>query len=115
MPPRDWRFRIEDILEAIAKIQRYVSGMGLDDFENDEEAVDAVIHNLTVIGEAADHIPEEVTSQHSEIPWRLMIDMRNLAVHGYWNLLPSVIWNTVQNDLPPLAEPLRQLLGDFPD
>jgi uncharacterized protein with HEPN domain len=27
MPPRDWAFRIQDILEAIAKIQRYVAGI----------------------------------------------------------------------------------------
>ena len=30
MPPRDWAFRVQDILDAIAKIQRYVSDV---DFE----------------------------------------------------------------------------------
>jgi len=53
MPPRDWAFRIQDILDAISKIQRYVSGMDIGSFENNEETMDAVIHNLTVIGEAA--------------------------------------------------------------
>ena len=56
MPPRDWIFRIQDILEAMAKIQRYVSGLDFDRFEKDEGIVDAVVHNLTVIGEAANHI-----------------------------------------------------------
>ena len=37
MPPRDWAFRVQDILEAIAKIQRYVSGVDFETFENDEE------------------------------------------------------------------------------
>jgi uncharacterized protein with HEPN domain len=110
MPPRDWAFRIQDILESIAKIQRYVSGVDFETFENDEEVMDAVIHNLTVIGEAANHIPDEVTNYHPEIPWRQMIDLRNFSVHAYWNLHPSVIWDTIQNDLPPLVEALRNLL-----
>ena len=50
MPPRDWAFRIQDILDSIAKIQRYVSGVDFETFENDEEIMDAVVHNLTVIG-----------------------------------------------------------------
>ena len=58
MPPRDWAFRIQDILDAIAKIQRYIAGVDFDTFENDEEIMDTVIYNLTVIGEAANHMPE---------------------------------------------------------
>jgi uncharacterized protein with HEPN domain len=60
MPSRDWAFRIQDILDAIAKIQRYVSGVDFETFENNEEIMDAVVHNLTVIGEAANHIPLEI-------------------------------------------------------
>ena len=110
MPPRDWAFRIQDILDAISKIQRYVSGLDIGAFENNEEIMDAVIHNLTVIGEAANHIPPEITSRHPEIPWRQMVDLRNFAVHAYWNILPSVLWDTIQNDLPTLTAPLRKLL-----
>jgi len=110
MPPRDWAFRIQDILDAIVKIQRYVSGVDFDTFENDEEIMDAVVHNLTIIGEAANHIPCDITDSHPEIPWRQMIDLRNFSVHAYWNLRPSVIWDTIQNDLPSLIEPLRNFI-----
>jgi uncharacterized protein with HEPN domain len=74
--------------------------------------MDAVIHNLTVIGEAANHIPAEITSRYPDIAWRQMIDLRNFSVHAYWNLRPSVIWHTIQNDLPTLVEPLGKLLSD---
>ena len=110
MPPRDWAFRIQDIFEAMAKIQRYVSGMDFETFENDEEIMDAVVHNLTVIGEAANHVPSDVTNRFPEIPWRQMVDLRNFTVHAYWNLRPSVIWETIHNDLPQLIEPLTKLL-----
>ena len=112
MPPRDWTFRIQDILNAIAKIRRYVSDVDFETFENDEEIMDAVIHNLTVIGEAANHVPPEIESQYPDIPWRQMIDLRNFSVHAYWNLHPSVIWDTIQNDLPPLVELLNSLLSN---
>ena len=110
MPPRDWAFRVQDILDAIAKIQRFTSDVDFEAFENDEELLDAVVHNLTVIGEAANHIPSDITTIHPEIPWRQMIDLRNFSVHAYWNLRPSVIWDTIQNDLPPLIEPLKNLI-----
>jgi uncharacterized protein with HEPN domain len=74
--------------------------------------MDAVIHNLTLVGEAANHIPAEITTRHSGIPWRRMIDLRNFSVHAYWNLRPAVIWDTIQKDLPPLVEPLCNLLED---
>jgi uncharacterized protein with HEPN domain len=77
MPPRDWVFRIHDILDAIAKIHRYISGVDFDAFENDEEIMDAVIHNLTVIGEAANHMPDDIRRLHPEIPWRQMIEVRS--------------------------------------
>jgi uncharacterized protein with HEPN domain len=110
MPPRDWASRIQDILDAIAKIHRYISGVNFNTFENDEEIMDAVIHNPTVIGEAANHMPDDIRRLHPEIPWRQMIDIRNFTVHAYWNLRPSVIWDTIQNDLPPLVGLLSNLL-----
>ena len=68
--PRDWVFRVQDILDAIAKIHRYVSVVDFDAFENDEEIMDAVAYNLTVIGEAANHTHDEIQKLHPEIPWR---------------------------------------------
>ena len=84
MPPRDWAFRVQDILDAIAKIRRFTSDVDFEVFENDEELLDAVVHNLTVIGEAANHIPSDITGRHPDIPWRQMVDLRNFSVHAYW-------------------------------
>lgn len=79
MPPRDWRLRIEDILEAIHKTQRYVSGLSFDEFCADDKVVDAVVRNLEVIGEAARHIPPEIESRHPGVPWGEMRGMRNIG------------------------------------
>jgi uncharacterized protein with HEPN domain len=81
VPPRNWLHRIDDILAAIEKIQRFTHGLDLNKFQTDAKTRDAVIRNLTVIGEAALHLPEVVKAAHPEIPWREMQGIRNLVVH----------------------------------
>lgn len=53
MPPRQWKLYLEDILNAIEKIERYTHGMDLQEFAASDITIDAVIRNFTVIGEAA--------------------------------------------------------------
>jgi uncharacterized protein with HEPN domain len=62
MPPRDWKLRIADILNAIAAIQEYTSGMDYPAFIHDRKTVNAVLRNITVIGEVAGYVPESVTA-----------------------------------------------------
>ncbi len=57
MRSRDWRQRIQDILEASARIERYTRNLTFETFAADDMAVDAVIRNIAVIGEAARQIP----------------------------------------------------------
>jgi len=60
---------IEDIWEAIEKIERYTSGMPRKSFEKDEKTTDAVVRNLEIIGEAANRLPDSFKDEHSEIEW----------------------------------------------
>ena len=112
MPPRDWTLRIQDILAAIERIAQYTESMDYDTFCLDQKTVDAVIRNFTIVGEAVRYVPEQIISAHGEIPWRDMGDMRNVIVHSYHRVDLGVIWETIQNDLPCLVEPLGQLLLD---
>ena len=43
---RDYRLYIEDILEAIERIEEYTWGMTLEEFRINKMAVDAVVRNL---------------------------------------------------------------------
>lgn len=62
-------FLVEDIWEAIGKIERYTEGMTQDSFQSDEKTTDAVVRNLEIIGEAAGRLPEDFIGRHSEIKW----------------------------------------------
>lgn len=68
------------------------------------------MRNLEIIGEAARLVPEEVTNRSSRVPWADMRAMRNVVAHEYDRVNLLTIWGTVQNDLPPLAPLLQQVL-----
>ena len=110
MSPRDWKDRIQDILEALAEIQSFVEDMRFEEFQEDVKTIRAVELELIIIGEAANAIPQDVQLQHSEIAWHLMRGMRNRLVHSYFSISPQILWDTIQKDLPSLGESLQSLL-----
>ena len=110
MSPRDWRDRIRDILDAIAEIQKFTGGMDHESFRDDDKCIRAVEMNFIIIGESANQIPEEIEAKYPKIPWSLMRAMRNRIVHVYFNVDEKLMWDTVQNDLPPLIPQLEKLL-----
>ncbi|MCF8096147.1 MAG: DUF86 domain-containing protein, partial [Desulfobacteraceae bacterium] len=69
------------------------------------------IRNFEIIGEATAHIPEEISAAHPEIPWQDMRDMRNILAHEYFGINENIVWNTIQDDLPPLIPLLKKLLS----
>ena len=110
MPHRDWKFRIQDILDAVYAIQKYTQGMEFETFIEDRRTVDAVVRNLIIIGEAAVHVSEDVCRKHPEVPWYDMRGMRNFVVHEYFRANDMVVWDTVQVDLSPLPALLNKII-----
>ena len=110
MPERDWTLCVHDMLQCIAKIERYTAGLELAGFEQDERTVDAVLRNLEVIGEAAVRIPERIRADNPDIPWRQMRAIRNIVAHEYFGVNLPIIWETVTRRLPELKPALQALL-----
>jgi len=108
--PRGWQDRVRDILDAIAEIQDFTRNMDFDTFKEDDKSIRAVEMNFIIIGEAANQIPDEVEEKYPTIPWALMRAMRNRIVHVYFNVDEKLMWDTVQNDLPPLVSELEKLI-----
>ncbi|MBI4579099.1 MAG: DUF86 domain-containing protein [Planctomycetes bacterium] len=109
MPPRHWKLRVADILDAISAIRQYTAGMDYDAFSADSKTVDAVIRNITVIGEAARCIPSDIVDATPAIPWKDMREMRNIVVHAYFGVNRRILWDTIQMDLSPLVPLLEEL------
>ena len=63
---RHERSFLKDILGACRKIEAIVAGTSEEAFLKDEVLPAAVLHHLTVIGEAISHLPVELTARHPE-------------------------------------------------
>ena len=109
MSSRGWKFRVNDILEAIAKVQRFSQGITLDQFEGDEILREAIIRKLEIIGEASRYIPQEIKALHAHIPWEDMNGMRNILIHKYFDVALDIVWHTVTNSLPILQKQLEEI------
>ncbi len=110
MPRKDWRYRLEDILDAAGSIGAYVGDMTFESFCADKRTVDAVVRNLEVIGEAARHVPDEVKRRFPDVAWSDMSDMRNVLIHEYFGVDLPILWKTIRSDLPPLLPILKSIL-----
>ena len=110
--PRDYTVYLADILNAIAAVERYTTGMTLEQFMSDAKTQDAVVRNLEVIGEAAKRIPEEVRMAYSTLAWYPAAAMRDFLIHEYPEVDAEAVWNTVMHDLPPFKKGIQQILEE---
>jgi uncharacterized protein with HEPN domain len=113
MKGKTHRLFVEDILESMDKIQRYTKGLTYEGFVKDEMVVDAVIRNIEIIGEAARNIPEDVREKYPDVPWRRMIGLRNIAVHEYFGVDLSIVWEITTKNLPETRAMIAAILKSF--
>ena len=106
---RDPGLFVDDMIAACEKIQRYVARRSQSVFECDEQAFDAVLKNLEVIGEGAKRLPPDVKESHPEIAWRDIAGLRDIIVHEYFGLDLDIVWDVVENRVPILLVQLRNL------
>lgn len=99
-----------DILIAARKILAYTDQVTYEDYLSNDLVQDAVERQFEIIGEAARLISEEVRQQHSEIPWGLMVGLRNQLIHNYRNIDVHTMWSTIHTDLPGLIDQLEELV-----
>jgi uncharacterized protein with HEPN domain len=69
MKDRGYLVFIEDMIEAIDKIMRYLDTVkGLEEFLQNDMVIDAVTRNYEIIGEAANQIPKAVKDKYPDLP-----------------------------------------------
>ena len=105
--------RLQDILQAIDTIFRYVDGRDMQEFLADKKSYHAVIYNIMIIGEAANMLTFEFRELHSELQWRQITNMRNFLIHGYHNVEEDLVWEAISVDLHPIREKIVKYLEEI--
>lgn len=98
------------IRDAIGKIESYMKKGTFYEFAKKDLLFDAVVREIEIIGEAANHLSKDFIGKHPEIPWKEITGIRNKLVHDYWQLDLQVIWDTFQKDLPKLKKQIKKLI-----
>lgn len=83
---RDDQVYLQHVLDAIAKIDSYISGIGENDFFDNSLIQDGVIRQIEIIGEAVKHLSNEVKAVNPDIPWQDIAGMRDKLIHHYFGV-----------------------------
>ena len=114
MSGRDDRVSLVDMLNYAEEAVVLLGEASLNDLAENRVMELALRKLLEIVGEAASRVSEETQQCYQEIPWPQIIGMRNRLVHGYDDVSLKILWDTINNDLPPLIEQLRAIVGEEP-
>jgi uncharacterized protein with HEPN domain len=106
------RLYLEHIREAIAIVERRVSGKTLADLASDDVLRDAIERRIEVISEASRRLPENMKARHPEVPWHNVAGIGNVLRHEYYSINIDIIWRIATQDLRPLAAAVDALLAE---
>jgi uncharacterized protein with HEPN domain len=110
VPSKDPIQRFEDILENVARIEKFTAGMDSDAFMGDPKTYDAVERCLERISEAATKLDKLADNLCPNIPWALIRGVGNRLRHEYDRIDGVRIWFMVERDLAPLKAAVQAAL-----
>jgi uncharacterized protein with HEPN domain len=110
--PED-QVRLRHILDAALEIRQYVQCSRREDRDQERKLVHSLGRLLEIIGDAANQVSKELRDQIPEIPWIMMVGMRNRLVHACFAISLNIAWSTSTEDIPPRIAALKGLLHEY--
>jgi uncharacterized protein with HEPN domain len=105
--------RLKHIIECIDKIDKITENLSYGDYLEDWMKQDAVLRNISIIGEAISKVDEDLKKNYSDVPWSQAKGMRNFLIHEYFKVDHDAVWFTFKNDLPSLKIQILQIINDI--
>jgi uncharacterized protein with HEPN domain len=104
---------LEEIITAANRATQIASRHTVQSLAVNLDARDALLWNLTIVGEAVGRLSEEMRAEHPKVPWNQPVRLRNRIVHGYWSVDLDVIYAVAVDDLPTFSAAIRSILDSL--
>lgn len=102
-----------DMLHYAQRAHKRTIGITRKDLEADDDLIGAaLIYDIFVIGEAANHVSAEFQARFPAVPWRQIIGLRNILGHEYSNIDYDILWVIATENVPKLIDQLEALLAE---
>lgn len=111
MPRRD-TLLLEEMIDAAERAVEITAGVTASGLMDDRLRRDALLWNVTVLGEAAGQVSDALKAAYPQVPRAAPTRLRNRIVHGYWSADIEVLHTTARRDLPGLVVELRRIAAD---
>jgi len=111
---KDDAIRLRHMLDAAREAIAFTRGFHRVDLDEDRKLELALVKDVEIVGEAAFQVSQATRDSLPGIPWDDIIGMRHRLVHAYFDINLDILWQTIQNDLPPLVAELERALPEDP-
>ena len=104
---------LQDMLDAISDIEKFIENITRDEFYKNKEKQYAVLRALEIIGEVTKKLSKELKAKHHEVSWREIAGMRDKLIHDYFDVDIDAVWNTVKQDIPGLKAKVSEIIKEL--
>ena len=111
---RSDRLRLQDILDAIDVIARYLPADRAA-FDRDPPLQSHIYRHVMIVGEAGWKLSQEIKDQNPQVPWKQIEGMRHIMVHDYFKVDWDIVYTTAQTDVPALKPHIEAMLRSLAD
>ena len=106
--------RVQHILEAIKDIEVCMQDINsYEEYQSDRILCLATVKLIEIIGEASNHISDELKAQYPDIDWQAIVGMRNILVHEYFDISYEIMWENIIQMIPPFKQQMQQILKNL--
>lgn len=100
---------LDDIFQAICNIEEDTEGITFDEYCHDRRRKDAIIRNFEIIGEVTKKVSEDLKVHYPDVAWKRITGLRDVIIHGYFNVDYEIIWGIIKNTLPGFKEEIIRI------
>ena len=105
--------RLQHMLDAINTLMEHKERYTFEEVTADPIIFYGFVKHVEIIGEAVYMLTKEFRAQHPDVDWEVIEGMRHVLVHGYYQIRPSQLWNTVANDIPELKPFIEKYVSEL--